>query len=200
MKPAHTTTGTVVPVTPPGAIFVLPGHGKGAQMSATDRFLKNNEEYAARFPGLLAGPPSEKVAVVACMDSRMDIYAILGLHPGEANVIRNAGGVITDDEIRSLAISQRLLGTREIILIHHTDCPLLNISDESFKRQVQSEAGLRPHWPVEGFMNLQTDVRRSVWRIKTSDFLQHRDAVRGFIYDVATGRLTEVTQPSPPAP
>ena len=168
-------------------------------MSATDRFMKNNEEYAAHFSGLLPGPPTEKVAVVACMDSRMDIYAILGLHPGEANVIRNAGGVITDDEIRSLAISQQLLGTHEIILIHHTDCPLLNISDDVFKKQIQSETGLRPHWPVEGFMNLQNDVRRSIWRIKTSDFLQHRDAVRGFVYDVATGRLTEVSQPSPPA-
>jgi carbonic anhydrase len=168
-------------------------------MSATDRYLKYNEEYAAHFAGLLPGPPSEKVAVVACMDSRMDVYAILGLRPGEANVIRNAGGAITDDEIRSLAISQRLLGTREIILIHHTDCPLLNISDDVFKKQIQSEAGLRPHWPMEGFMDLQTDVRRSIWRIKNCDFLQHRDAVRGFIYDVATGRLTEVPQPPPPA-
>jgi carbonic anhydrase len=169
-------------------------------MSVTDRYLKNSEEYAARFPGPLPGPPSEKVAVVACMDSRMDVYAILGLRPGEANVIRNAGGVITDSEIRSLAISQRLLGTREVVLIHHTDCPLINIRDEAFKQQIQSEAGVRPHWPVEGFMDLHNDVRRSIWRIKTSDFLPYRDAVRGFIYDVDTGRLTEVTQPSPPMP
>lgn len=169
-------------------------------MSATDRYLKSNEEFAARFPGPLPGSPSEKVAVVACMDSRMDIYAILGLRPGEANVIRNAGGVITDDEIRSLAISQRILGTREIILIHHTDCPLLNIDDEVFKKQIQSEAGLRPHWPMEGFMDLQTDVRRSIWQIKTSDFLQYRDAVRGFIFDVTTGRLTEVAPRSSPMP
>ncbi|MGW3044008.1 beta-class carbonic anhydrase [Kitasatospora sp. NPDC001159] len=167
-------------------------------MSATDRYLKNNEEYATRFPGLLPGPPSGQVAVVACMDSRMDIYAILGLRPGEANVIRNAGGVITDDEIRSLAISQRFLGTREIILIHHTDCPLLDISDDVFKKQIQSEAGIRPHWPVESFRDLEIDVRRSIWRVKSSAFLQHRDAIRGFIYDVTTGRLTEVTQPASP--
>jgi carbonic anhydrase len=132
------------------------------------------------------------LAVIACMDSRMDIYAILGLRPGEANVIRNAGGVITDQEIRSLAVSQRLLGTREIILIHHTDCPLLNITDEMFKKQIQSEAGMRPSWSVESFRDLAADLRRSIARIKFSTFLTNRDAVRGFIYDVTTGRLREV--------
>ncbi|WBO61707.1 beta-class carbonic anhydrase [Streptomyces camelliae] len=163
-------------------------------MSVTDEYLKNNESYAAeRFPGPLSGPPSSHVAVVACMDSRMDIYAILGLRPGEANVIRNAGGVVTDQEIRSLAISQRLLGTREIILIHHTDCPLLNITDDTFKEQIQSEAGTRPSWPVETFPDLAGDLRCSMARVRFSAFLPHRDAVRGFIYDVTTGRLQEVT-------
>ncbi|MEU8974774.1 carbonic anhydrase [Streptomyces monashensis] len=162
-------------------------------MSVTDEYLKNNEEYAEHFPGPLPRPPSKHVAVVACMDSRMDIYAILGLRPGEANVIRNAGGVVTDEEIRSLAISQRLLGTREIILIHHTDCPLLEITDDVFKKQIQSDAGTRPSWPVESFPDLASDLRRSIARIRFNTSLPHRDAVRGFIYDVSTGRLQEIT-------
>ncbi|WP_324605836.1 carbonic anhydrase [Streptomyces sp. NRRL B-24484] len=123
----------------------------------------------------------------------MDMYALLGLHPGQANVIRNAGGVVTDDVIRSLAISQRELGTREIILIHHTDCPLLDIVDDAFKKQLQAEGGVRPHWPVESFRDLAVDVHWSIYRVRESRFLAHRDAVRGFIYDVTTGRLTEVT-------
>lgn len=162
-------------------------------MSVTDEYLKNNEKYAEHFPGPLPRPPSKRVAIVACMDSRMDIYDMLGMRPGEANVIRNAGGVITDEEIRSLAISQRLLGTREIMLIHHTDCPLLGITDDVFKNQIQAEAGARPSWPVESFPDLASDLRRCIARIKLSVFLPHRDAVRGFIYDVTTGRLQEVT-------
>lgn len=162
-------------------------------MSVTDALLKNNEEYAAQPPEALPGRPSLQVAVVACMDSRMDIYALLGLRPGEANVIRNAGGVVTDDVIRSLAISQRELGTREIVLIHHTDCPLLDIVDDAFKKKIQAEGGVRPYWPVESFHDLAVDVHWSIYRVRESSFLTHRDAVRGFIYDVATGRLTEVT-------
>jgi carbonic anhydrase len=161
-------------------------------MSVTDQYLRNNDAYASRFPGPLAAAPSQHVAIVTCMDSRMDIYAILGLHPGEANVIRNAGGVITDDEIRSLAVSQRLLGTREIILIHHTDCALLDITDDVVSKQIRTESGLKPTWPVETFRDLTSDVQRSILRLRTSPYLPHRNAVRGFIYDVATGRLTEV--------
>ena len=163
------------------------------QMSATDEYLRNNEKYAERFPGPLPRPPSKHVAIVACMDSRMDIFDMLGMRPGEANVIRNAGGVITDEEIRSLAVSQRLLGTREIMLIHHTDCPLLNITDAMFKKQIEAETGTRPNWPVETFTDLASDLRRSIARIKLSVFLPYRDSVRGFIYDVTTGRLQEVT-------
>jgi carbonic anhydrase len=162
-------------------------------MSATDALLKNNEEYAANAPAPLSGAPSMHVAIVACMDSRMDMYALLGLRPGEANVIRNAGGVITDDVIRSLAISQRQLGTREIVLIHHTDCSLLNLADDLFKKEIQAETGIKPNWPVEAFRDLAVDVHWSIWRVRNSAFLAHRDAVRGFIYDVETGRLTEVT-------
>jgi carbonic anhydrase len=162
-------------------------------MSVTDQYLKNNDAYASRFTGPLAAAPSQHVAIVTCMDSRMDIYAILGLRPGEANVIRNAGGVITDDEIRSLAVSQRLLGTHEIILIHHTDCALLDITDDVVRKQIRTESGLTPTWPVETFRDLAGDVQRSILRLEASTYLPHRNAVRGFIYDVATGRLTEVT-------
>jgi carbonic anhydrase len=166
---------------------------QGGEMSVTDQYLKNNQEYAAHFPGPLPAAPSNHVAVVACMDSRMDIYALLGLQAGEANVIRNAGGVVTDDTIRSLAVSQRLLGTREIILIHHTDCPLLQLADHDFRQALQSETGVRPHWAVESFHDLAVDVRLAITRVKTSAFLNHREAVRGFIYDVDTGQLTEIT-------
>ncbi|WP_042381009.1 beta-class carbonic anhydrase [Streptacidiphilus melanogenes] len=162
-------------------------------MSATDELLRNNEEFAAHPPAPLEASPAKHVAVVACMDSRMDTSAVLGLRPGEANVIRNAGGVITDDVIRSLAISQQQLGTREIVLIHHTDCALLDLADDAFKQRVEAESGSRPDWPVEGFRDLAVDVHWSIFRVRTSTFLAHRDAVRGFIYDVTTGRLTEVT-------
>ena len=162
-------------------------------MPVTDEYLANNARYAETFSGSLPMPPSRGVAVVACMDARLNVYAILGLADGEAHVIRNAGGVITDDEIRSLAISQRLLGTSEIILIHHTDCGMLTFSDDAFKRSIQDDTGIKPPWSAEAFGDLDEDVRQSVARIKASPFIPHTDAVRGFVFDVATGRLREVS-------
>jgi carbonic anhydrase len=161
-------------------------------MSATDEYLKNNAAYAAAFHGPLPLPPSQHVAVVACMDARLNVYAILGLGDGEAHVIRNAGGVITDDEIRSLAISQRLLGTTEIILIHHTDCGMLTFTDDQFKAAIQADTGIKPAWSAEAFGDLDEDVRQSIARIKGSPFIPHKDHVRGFVFDVATGQLNEV--------
>ncbi|MGC5365324.1 beta-class carbonic anhydrase [Streptomyces sp. DT24] len=162
-------------------------------MSVTDELLANNAAYAATFSGPLPLPPSKQVAVVACMDARLDVYGILGLNAGEAHVIRNAGGVITPDEIRSLAISQRLLGTREIILIHHTDCGMLTFTDDGFKDEVQRETGVRPPWAPEAFPDLDADVRQSIARIEADPFIPHKDRVRGFVFDVATGRLNETT-------
>ena len=161
-------------------------------MSATDEYLKNNAAYAAQFSGPLPLPPANHVAVVACMDARLNVYGILGLKEGEAHVIRNAGGVVTDDEVRSLAISQRLLGTTEIILIHHTDCGMLTFTDDGFKRAIQDETGIKPEWAAEAFTDLDEDVRQSIARIKASPFIPHTDAVRGFVFDVATGKLSEV--------
>ena len=162
-------------------------------MSATEQYLANNARYAETFSGPLPLPPSAHVAVVACMDARLNVYAILGLGDGQAHVIRNAGGVITDDEIRSLAISQRLLGTREIILIHHTDCGMLTFSDDEFRRQVEDETGIKPEWPAEAFDDVDRDVRQSIARIKASPFIPKKDQIRGFVYEVKTGRLREVT-------
>src|ERR1700726_5259076 len=162
-------------------------------MSVTDEYLANNAEYARNFAGPLPLPPSKHVAVVACMDARLDVYRILGLKDGEPHVIRNAGGVVTDDEIRSLAISQRLLGTREIILIHHTDCGMLTFTDDDFKRATQDETGIKPPWAAEAFPDLAEDVRQSLHRIKNSPFVTKHTSARGFIFDVATGKLTEVT-------
>ena len=161
-------------------------------MSVTDEYLENNRRYTATFSGPLPLPPSRHIAVVACMDARLDVYRILGLADGESHVIRNAGGVVTDDEIRSLAISQRLLGTTEIILIHHTDCGMLTFTDDGFKQAIQDETGIKPEWAAESFTDLATDVRQSIARIKASPFIPHKDAVRGFVFDVATGRLDEV--------
>lgn len=161
-------------------------------MSVTDEYLENNRRYAETFSGPLPLPPSRGVAVVACMDARMDVYRILGLAEGEAHVIRNAGGVVTDDEIRSLAISQRLLGTREIVLIHHTDCGMLTFTDDAFKASIQAETGIKPEWAAESFDDLDTDVRQSMARIAASPFVPHTDQVRGFVFDVATGLLREV--------
>ena len=162
-------------------------------MSVTDELLENNSAYVAAFDkGDLPLPPSKKVAVVACMDARLDPNGVLGLHEGDAHVIRNAGGVVTDDEIRSLAISQRLLGTEEIVLIHHTDCGMLTFTDDEFKRAVQDEVGIKPEWSPESFTDLDEDVRQSIARIKASPFIPHKDSVRGFVYDVHTGALREV--------
>jgi carbonic anhydrase len=162
-------------------------------MSATEEFVANHARYAQAFVGPLPLPPARHVAVVACMDARLNVYAILGLNEGDAHVIRNAGGVITDDQIRSLAISQRLLGTREIILIHHTDCGMLTFTDDQFKRAIQDETGIKPSWSAEAFPDLDEDVRQSIARIKASPFIPQKDAIRGFVFDVATGKLNEVS-------
>ena len=162
-------------------------------MTVTDDYLANNAEYAREFKGPLPLPPSKNVAVVACMDARLDVYRILGLNEGEAHVIRNAGGVITDDVIRSLAISQRLLGTREIILIHHTDCGMLTFTDDDFKRAIQQEVGVKPPWAAEAFPELDEDVLQSLRRIENSPFVTKHESLRGFVFDVATGKLNEVT-------
>jgi carbonic anhydrase len=138
-------------------------------------------------------PPAKAVAVLACMDARLNPYALLGLSEGDAHVIRNAGGVVTDDEIRSLAISQRLLGTKEIILIHHTDCGMLTFTDDEFRKQVQQDTGIKPGWAAESFDDIEEDVRQSIARIKSSPFIPNTENVRGFVYDVKTGRLDEVT-------
>jgi carbonic anhydrase len=162
-------------------------------MSVTEELLRNNAIYAESFEkGDLPLPPARDVAVVACMDARLDVHKILGLEEGDAHVIRNAGGVITDDEIRSLTISQRLLGTREIILIHHTDCGMLTFSDDELKAQIHEEVGMKPHFSMESFSDLEEDVRQSVARIQASPFIPHKESVRGFIYEVETGRLREV--------
>ena len=162
-------------------------------MSVTDEYLASNARYAESFTGPLPLPPSKGVAVIACMDARLNVYGILGLAEGDSHVIRNAGGVVTDDEIRSLAISQRLLGTTEVILIHHTDCGMLTFTDDAFKRSIQDETGIKAAWSAESFTDLAEDVRQSVARIKASPFVPRRDAIRGFVFDVATGKLNEVT-------
>jgi carbonic anhydrase len=163
-------------------------------MSVTDELVANNESYSSQFDkGSLPLPPAKKVAVLACMDARLDPARVLGLEEGDAHVIRNAGGVVTDDEIRSLAISQRLLGTEEIVLIHHTDCGMLTFSDDDFKRSIQDETGIKPEWAAEAFGDLDEDVRQSIARIKASPFIPHKDDIRGFVYEVETGRLREVT-------
>jgi carbonic anhydrase len=162
-------------------------------VSVTDEYLANNAEYAKTFSGPLPLPPSKHVAVVACMDARMDVYRMLGLQEGEAHVIRNAGGVVTDDEIRSLAISQRLLGTREIILIHHTDCGMLTFTDDDFKAGLQKDTGIKPEWAAEAFGDVEEDVRQSLRRIQASPFVTLQTSARGFVFDVATGKLNEVT-------
>jgi carbonic anhydrase len=162
-------------------------------MSKTDEFLKNNQRYAETFSGQLPLPPSAGVAVIACMDARLNVYGILGLDEGKAHVIRNAGGVVTDDAIRSLAISQRLLGTSEVILIHHTDCGMLTFTDDAFKADIEKETGIKPAWSAEAFSDLDADVRQSIRRVKASPFVPHTDSVRGFVFDVATGKLREVS-------
>ena len=162
-------------------------------MSATEEFLAANRHYAQTFDkGDKALPPARRVAVVACMDARIETGRLLGLEEGDAHVIRNAGGVVTDDVIRSLAISQRLLGTREIVLIHHTDCGMLTFTDDAVKTDIERETGVRPPFALEAFPDLEDDVRQSIRRIRASPFVPHKDSVRGFVYDVKTGRLNEV--------
>ena len=162
-------------------------------MSVIDEIVQHNEAYAEQFDqGGLPIPPARKLAVVTCMDARLSPSLMLGLEQGDAHVIRNAGGVVTDDEIRSLAISQRLLGTEELMVIHHTDCGMLTFGDDEFRRQIQEETGIKPQWAAEAFSDLDEDVRQSVARIVTSPFIPRRDAVRGFVYEVETGRLREV--------
>ena len=163
-------------------------------MTATEDFLQNNERYAASFDkGDTPLPPAKKTAVVACMDARIETGRLLGLEEGDAHVIRNAGGVVTDDVLRSLVISQRLLGTEEIILIHHTDCGMLTFHDDDVKAQIEEDTGIRPAFALEAFPDLEGDVRQSIRRIRANPFLPNKDRVRGFVYDVETGRLNEVT-------
>jgi len=163
-------------------------------VTVTDDLLVNAAGYADGFErGDLPMPPAKGVAVLACMDARLNVYGLLGLEEGDAHVIRNAGGVVTDDEIRSLAISQRLLGTTEVILIHHTDCGMLTFTDDEFRGQVLKDTGIKPEWAAECFDDLEGDVRQSIARIKASPFIPHKESVRGFVYDVHTGRLDEVT-------
>jgi carbonic anhydrase len=162
-------------------------------VTVIDELLENAGAYAETFDnGELALPPARRIAIVACMDARLDPSALLGLREGDAHVIRNAGGVITDDEIRSLAISQRLLQTEEIMLIHHTDCGMLTFKDDELRREIQDETGVKPAWAAEAFDDLEEDVRQSVARIEASPFIPRKDAIRGFVYEVETGRLREV--------
>src|SRR5256714_13925881 len=165
-------------------------------MAVIDQLLENAESYATRFDrGELPLPPARKVAVVACMDARLNPYGLLGLQEGDAHVIRNAGGVVSEDVIRSLAISQRLLGTREIVLIHHTDCGMLTFTDDQVKAQIEADTGIRPPFALEAFANPEQDVKQSMARIAASPFVPHKDQVRGFVYDVSSGRLNEVGAP-----
>jgi carbonic anhydrase len=163
-------------------------------MSVTDSLLENNSAYAESFDkGDLPLPPAGKVAVLACMDARIDPARVLGLEEGDAHVIRNAGGVVTDDALRSLAISQHLLGTEEIILIHHTDCGMLTVTDDQVADRLEEAAGQRPEWRAQTFTDLETDVRDSIRRIKEDPFVPRTDSVRGFVYEVESGRLREVS-------
>jgi carbonic anhydrase len=163
-------------------------------VSVTDDLLANNAEFTRTFTkGDLPMPPGKALAVVACMDARLNVYALLGLDEGQAHVIRNAGGVVTEDVIRSLAISQWLLGTSEIILVHHTDCGMLTFTDDEVKADLEAATGLRPHFALEAFGDLERDIRQSIARIKHSPFVAHKDSIRGFVYDVHTGALQEVT-------
>jgi carbonic anhydrase len=163
-------------------------------MTVTDDLLRNNAEFAKSFSsGDLPMPPGKGLAVVACMDARLNVYALLGLEEGQAHVIRNAGGVVSDDVLRSLVISQRLLGTREVILIHHTDCGMLTFTDDQVKADIEADVGLRPHFALEAFPDLERDIRQSIARIKASPFVPNKDSIRGFIYDVHSGALQEVT-------
>jgi carbonic anhydrase len=162
-------------------------------VSVTDELLRNAENYAASFDkGELPLPPAKHIAIVACMDARLNVYGLLGLREGDAHVIRNAGGIVTQDELRSLAISQRLLGTTEIVLIHHTDCGMLTFTDDAFRLAIEAETGVKPTWAAEAFTDLEADVRQNIGRIKAETSIPHKESVRGFVYDVTKGSLTEV--------
>lgn len=162
-------------------------------MTVTDELLANAQQYTESFEkGHLPMPPARKIAIVACMDARLHVYGLLGLEEGDAHLISNAGGVITDDEIRSLAISQRLLGTEEIVLIHHTDCGMLTFTDDAFKAAIQADTGIKPEWAAESFSDVDEDVRQSLARVHASPFIPLKDNVRGFVYEVETGVLREV--------
>ncbi len=163
-------------------------------MSVIDEFLANNEAYAGQFTkGSLPMPPAKQIAAVVCMDARLETGALLGLVEGDAHVIRNAGGVVTDDVIRSLTISQRLLGTSEIMLIHHTDCGMLAFTDADLKQQILDETGIKPPFAMEAFADIDADVRQSLARVNASPYIPHKDQVRGFVYEVESGKLREVT-------
>ncbi len=163
-------------------------------MTVTDELLEAADRYAANFDkGELPLPPARHVAVVACMDARLNVYGLLGLSEGDAHVIRNAGGVVTQDELRSLAISQRLLATTEIVLIHHTDCGMLTFTDDDFRRSIEAETGIKPTWAAEAFTDLDDDVRQNIARIKAEPSIPHKESVRGFVYDVHSGKLREVS-------
>jgi len=161
-------------------------------MSTTDEYLKNNQAYAKQFQGPLPLPPSKHIAVLACMDARFSVYGALGLKEGEAHVIRNAGGIVDEGALRSLVISQRLLGTREILLIHHTDCGMLTFKDDDVRKQILDDVGFAPTFALGAFPDLDSDVRAQIRRLQAEPLLPHRDAIRGFVIDVATGRLREV--------
>ena len=163
-------------------------------MSVTDELLANARHYAETFDKAdLPLPPAKHVAVVACMDARLNPYGLLGLQEGDAHVIRNAGGIVTQDELRSLAISQRLLGTEEIILIHHTDCGMLTFTDDDFRAQIHADTGIKPTWAAEAFSDLEEDVRQNIARIKAEPAIPRKNSIRGFVYDVRTGELREVS-------
>ncbi|MFI0899518.1 beta-class carbonic anhydrase [Streptomyces sp. NPDC020983] len=191
-----TSAGSTGPSAPPGPTAPAPVTATAtapATASVTDRLVQANAEYAAAFtdPGMDARPVLQ-VAVVACMDARLDLHKALGLALGDCHTIRNAGGVVTDDTIRSLTISQRALGTRSVVLIHHTGCGLETLT-EDFRTELEAEVGQRPTWSVEAFTDADRDVRQSMARVRTSPFLPHTDDVRGFVFDVHTGRLREIT-------
>jgi carbonic anhydrase len=162
-------------------------------MTATDDVLKNNAQYAESFDKAdLPLPPALNMAVVACMDARLDTHKLLGIQEGDAHVIRNAGGVVTDDVLRSLVISQRLLGTREVVLIHHTDCGMLTFQDHEVKDQIVADTGARPHFALEAFPDVEDDIRQSIVRLKVNPFIENKDLIRGFVFDVKTGSLKEI--------
>ena len=162
-------------------------------MTVTDELLTNADRYASSFDkGDLPLPPAKHLAIVACMDARLNVYGLLGLSEGDAHVIRNAGGIVTQDELRSLSISQRLLGTKEIVLIHHTDCGMLTFTDDAFRTSIEAETGVKPTWAAEAFTDLDADVRQNIARIKAETSIPVKDSIRGFVYDVVSGKLREV--------